>query len=151
MEGKRWTAKGQCWGLKRRLCLQEILPACLQSALVQNTQCGSSRRSGASLSFRGSCWELGLAPLPHAQPAPVALVRQGLLEVCPGWGSVPEERREGLGDALENVAHTSCCKWSIHHGASWLVCCAAVLVPPPDMECCAVSGLKIEETPKYTP
>lgn len=126
-------------------------PACLQSALVQNARCGSSQRSGASPSLRGGCWGLGLAPLPRAQPAPAAPVRQGLLEVCLGWGSVLEERREGLGDALENAAHTSCCKWSIHHGASWLVRCAAVLVPPPDMESCVVSGLKIEEAPKYTP
>lgn len=96
------------------------------------------------------CRGLGLAP--PALPTPTVLSRQGLwLEVCPGWGSVLEESREGLGDALENAAHTSCCKWSIHHGASWLVCCAAVLVPPPDMESCAVSGLKIEEVPKYTP
>lgn len=94
---------------------------------------------------------LGPVPLPCAQPIPVAPVRQGMLEVCLGWGSVLEERREGLGSALKNAAHTSCCKWSIHHRASWLVRCAAVLVPPPDMESCTVFSLKIEEVPKYTP
>lgn len=96
----------------------------------------------------------GAGTCPPALPCPLLLSwrDKGLwLEVCPGWGSVLEESREGVGDALENAAHTSCCKWSIHHGASWLVCCAAVLVPPPDMESCAVSGLKIEEAPKYTP
>lgn len=128
--------KGQCWGQKRCLCSQESAQTEVEHVAV----CWSSR----------GVW--GLPPCPMPCLLLLSWPDQGLwLEVCPGWGSVLEESREGLGDALENAAHTSCCKWSIHHGASWLVCCAAVLVPPPDMESCAVSGLKIEEAPKYTP
>lgn len=87
-------------GLTRLLC------SCLRSALPQNTRRGQQPEvRHVPAPPRG---QPGTRTYPPAQPA---LVRRQ-----PGVG-----RSEGRGDALENAAHTSCCKWSIHHGASWLV------------------------------